>query len=203
MIRSSILLIGIILMSFFGRSSHIMGGDITWTCQGGDYVFQLAFYRDCNGADISTISVNLDVWNHPTLSQIVLNYVSREDVSPACTQVPGGPTPLSCGVGPNNGNGLGAVEYIIYRSAPISLAGTPPAEGWIFTYQNFSRSNAITNLQNPSTYGITLASKMFEIPNAPGGCIDNSPQFLQAPYFISCVGDPFEYNMNAVDYDLD
>ena len=67
--RSCLLLIGFVLMSFLGRSSHVLGGDITWTCQGGDYVFQLAFYRDCNGADVSTISVNLDVWNSLTDSQ--------------------------------------------------------------------------------------------------------------------------------------
>lgn len=201
--RSCLLLIGFVLISFLGRSSHVLGGDVTWTCQGGDYVFQLAFYRDCNGADVSTISVNLDVWNHPTISQITLNYVSREDLSPICTQVPAGPSPLTCGVGPNGGSGLGAIEKIIYRSAPTSIPGTPPAEGWIFTYENFSRSGAVTNLQNPTTYGITLASTMYAIPSSPGGCVDNSPQFLQDPYFVSCVGDPYEYNMNAVDQDLD
>jgi len=201
--RSGLLLIGFVLMSFFGRSSHVLGGDVTWTCVGGDYVFQLAFYRDCNGADVSTISVNLDVWNHPTINQITLNYVSRVDLSPICTQVPAGPSPLSCGSGPSGGSGLGAIEKIIYQSAPTNIPGTPPSEGWIFTYENFSRSGAVTNLQNPTTYGITLASTMYAIPSSPGGCIDNSPQFLQDPYFVSCVSDPYEYNMNAVDQDLD
>lgn len=201
--RSSLLLIGFVLMSFLGRSSHILGGDITWTCQGGDYVFQLAFYRDCNGADVSTISVNLDVWNHPTLSGIVLNYDSRIDISPLCTQVPAGPSPITCGSGPSGGSGLGAIEKVIYKSAPTTIVGTPPTDGWIFTYQNFSRSNSVTNLQNPSTYGITLASTMYAIPNSPGTCVDNSPQFLQEPYLVSCTGDAYEYNMNAVDQDLD
>lgn len=201
--RSYILLISFILMSFFGKSSHILGGDITWTCQGGDYVFQLAFYRDCNGADVSTISVNLDVWNHPTLSVITLNFDSRTDVSPLCTQVPAGPSPLTCGIGAGGGSGLGAIEKVIYKSVPITISGTPPAAGWIFTYQNFSRSASVTNLQNPSTYGMTLASTMYSIPNSSGTCVDNSPQFLQEPYFVSCVGDAYEYNMNAVDQDLD
>lgn len=185
-------------------ASHSLGGDITWTCDGsGDYVFQLVFYRDCNGADVNTVSVNLDVWNNPTVSTIQVDYISRTDVSPICTQVSGGPSPLLCGSGAFGGNGSGAIEKIVYQSAPISLMGTPPSEGWIFTYDDFSRNNGLTNIQNPSSYGITLASRMYAIPNSPGGCVDNSPQFLQEPYFVSCVGDFYEYNTNPVDADLD
>lgn len=203
MVRQLLLFL-FLLMASKGFASHIMGGDITWVCQGGgDYVFQLTFYRDCNGADVNTVSVDLDVWNHPTVNQIEVFFVSRTDVSPICTQVSGGPNPLTCGSGAFGGNGLGAIEKIIYQSNPVTLSGTPPAEGWIFTYKDFSRNTALTNLQNPGSYGITLASKMFEIPNSPGGCIDNSPQFLQEPYFVSCVGDFYEYNMNPVDADLD
>ena len=180
-----------------------MGGDITWTCQGGNYVFQLVFYRDCNGAVINTGSETLDVWGHPTISTITLNYVSSEDVSPTCTQVVGSPVPFDCGVGQGGGNGVGAIEKAIYQSAPINLTGTPPSNGWIFTFQNFSRSNALTNIDDPSTYGMTIQAKMFAFPGSPGGCVDNSPQFLQEPYFVSCSGDMYEYNMNAVDPDLD
>jgi hypothetical protein len=39
--------------------------------------------------------------------------------------------------------------------------------------------------------------------NGSSGCVDNSPEFLQDPYFISCAGDPYQYNMHAVDRDLD
>lgn len=187
-----------------GRASHVLGGDITWTCDGsGNYIFQLVFYRDCNGADVNTINVDLDVWNHPMVTGIQVDFLSRTDVSPYCNQVAGGPGPLLCGTGAFAGNGLGAIEKVIYQSAPITLNGTPPPEGWIFTYEDFSRNNALTNIQTPSTYGITLASRMFAIPNSPGGCVDNSPQFLQEPHFVSCVGDLYEYNTNPVDVDLD
>ena len=199
-----LLLALVLFVSTNSFGSHILGGDITWTCNGsGDYIFQLTFYRDCNGADVNTVSVDLGVWNHPTITTIPVQYLSREDVSPICQQVGGGPTPLSCGSGAFGGNGIGAIEKILYQSAPITLNGTPPAEGWIFTYKDFSRNTALTNLQNPASYGITLASTMFAIPNSPGGCVDNSPQFLQEPYFVSCVGDQYEYNMNPVDIDLD
>jgi len=203
MLYRYIFLLGFILSSFWSNASHVLGGEITWTCQGGDYVFQLVVYRDCNGAVLNTISEDINIWGHPTLNVITLPFVSSSDVSPTCTQVAGGPSPLICGSGANGGNGQGAIEKIIYRSAPTTLTGIPPSSGWVFTYQNFSRSGAITNLVSPSSKGITLISKMFAISGATTGCIDNSPQFLQEPYFVSCAGDAYEYNMNAVDPDLD
>ena len=190
-------------LAFQSRATHVMGGEITWECQGGNYVFTLTFFRDCNGAEVNIVSENIRVWNHPTLTSISLPFVSRIDISPTCNAVPGSPLPLDCGNGTSGGNGIGSLEKITYRSAPISINGIPPTAGWVFTYENFSRSNALTNITNPSIYGITIAAKMYSIPSSTGGCIDSSPKFLQEPYFVSCAGTPFQYNMNAVDPDLD
>ena len=203
MIQRILFILLIISASFWSRATHVIGGELTWKCQGGEYVFELVVYRDCNGAVISTSNVTVEVWGHPTLTNLSLAYVSSTDVSPSCSPVAGGPGPLLCGSGANTGNGAGAIEKAVYRSIPTTIGGTPPAEGWVFTYQNFARSGAITNLTSPSTKGITIVAKMFAIPNSPGGCVDNSPQFLQEPYFVSCAGDAYEYNMNAVDVDLD
>jgi hypothetical protein len=188
----------LISFSFRGNASHVLGGDITWQCQGGDYVFQLTFYRDCNGGIVNPVSETIDVWGHPTLTSITLNFQSRTDISPLCTQVAGGPTPLDCGTGQGGGNGIGAIEKIIYVSDPVSISGTPPATGWVFTYQNFARNGNIVNLIDPDTKGLTLTSKMYAVPNSAGGCVDNSPQFLQDPYFVSCAGDPYRFVWNIV-----
>ncbi len=201
--KFSLILVILFTLTFKAEASHVMGGELTWQCQGGNYVFTLVFYRDCNGAEVNTISENIRVWNHPTITSLTLPFVNRIDISPTCNPVAGSPVPLDCGVGNNGGNGVGAIEKITYRSAPITLLGTPGANGWIFTYENFSRSNSLTNISNPSTYGITLAAKMYAVPGAATGCIDNSPIFLQEPYFVSCAGTPYQYNMNAVDPDLD
>lgn len=200
-----LLLFGILLGAFQARATHVMGGEITWRCSGNGYVFELVFYRDCNGVDVNTISETIEVWNHPSVTSIPVAFISRQDISPSCTPVPGSPAPLDCGSGANGGNGIGAIEKIIYRSNPILLPGTPPAgAGWIFTYDNFSRSNIITNLQNPDNYGLTISARMFPIPGAAGGvCIDNSPTFLQDPYLVSCAGENYDYNMHPVDIDLD
>jgi len=202
---SKLVLISVFLIGFLfqSRASHVMGGEITWECQGGNYVFTLVFYRDCNGAEVNTVSENLRVWNHPTLTSITLAFVSRTDISPICSEVTGSPAQLSCGTGMGGGNGIGAIEKVVYRSAPIAITGTPPANGWVFTYENFSRNLALSNITDPSSYGITLTAKMYAVSGAGAGCTDNSPVFLQEPYFVSCAGSPFRYNMNAVDPDLD
>jgi gliding motility-associated-like protein len=191
---------------FFGltcsiHASHVMGGEITWVCKDGKYIFSLIFYRDCNGADVNTVSETIRVWNHPSTTSITLPFVSRSDISPTCKKVSGSPSPLTCGTGSSGGNGIGAIEKVTYRSAPITLEGMPPDQGWIFTYENFSRSAAITNLTDPSSYGITISAKMYAVPGTTK--TDSSPIFLQEPYFVSCVGDPYVYNMNPVDPDLD
>lgn len=193
-----------ILSVFNAHADHAMGGEITWKCQGGSYVFELVFYRDCNGAEVNTISENIEVWNHPTVTSIQALFVSRQDISPTCTPVAGSPGVLSCGSGAAGGNGTGAIEKITYRSNPIVLAGIPPTGGWIFTYDNFSRNGNISNLQNPISYGLTIAATMFAVPNATAGvCMDNSPQFLQEPYAVTCAGEPYEFNLHPVDIDLD
>ena len=87
-----LLVVGI---GFSSAASHVLGGEITWKCVNGNYVFQLVFYRDCNGNDVSTAPETIRVWNHPTLSTISLPFVSRIDISPACQQVTGGPSQLT------------------------------------------------------------------------------------------------------------
>lgn len=176
-----------------------MGGEITWECLGGgDYQFSLKIYRDCNGV-AGPLNANLRVWNHPTLTQIPLVLNAQADISPQCNQVAGGPSPITCA-----GGGTGAVEEFVFVSAPTTITGTPPAQGWVFTWDGFSRNTAINNLQNPGAFGITLRAIMYPY-NGQGAspCYDSSPQFAEDPATILCTGYPFRYNQNAFDPDLD
>lgn len=178
------------------RASHLMGGEITWTCQGnGQFVFHMKLYRDCNGSAGPT-SATLDVFNCPTLTTIAMNLVSQTDISPQCNSL--GPQ-ITC-ASPT----VGAVEEFIYQSAAITISGTPPAAGWIFAYQNTFRNAAITNLVNPGTVGLTLRAKMFAYNNMnTNPCYDSSPEFLESPKTITCTGYPYTYNANAVDAEMD
>jgi gliding motility-associated-like protein len=179
-------------------ASHLMGGEITWTCQpNGQFVFHMKLYRDCNGS-AGPISATLDVFNCPGLTTIAMSLVSQTDISPQCNAL--GPS-ISCS---NSPPGQGAVEEFVYQSSAITISGTPPAAGWIFAYQNCCRNAAITNLSNPSSAGFTLRAKMYAYNNMnTNPCYDNSPEFLESPKTITCTGYPFTYNHNAVDAELD
>jgi gliding motility-associated-like protein len=186
------------------HASHLVGAEITWDCLGnGDYVFELTIYRDCNGFDVSTNTQTIEVWGHPTVSDIPVDFIERTDLSPLCTPA-GGANMLDCGTGTGSGTGPGAIEKVIYRSNPVTLSGIPPQNGWTFTFKDFSRNGDLTNIQDPLTYGLSVAAKMFPTQNAVSGeCNDRSPVFLQNPYFISCAGQEYQYNPHAVDQDLD
>ncbi len=181
------------------RAAHLMGGQITWECLGsGQYEFFVQIYRDCNGSAGPTTG-QLKVWDHPTTNSFPLNLQSSQDISPACNQVAGGPAPVTCGSGGN-----GAVEKIILSTGAVALPGTPPAQGWDFTWNGFSRSNAIDNLQNAGSYGMTLRATMYPFQGqntAP--CYDNSPNFSEDPLNIVCSGHDTRYNANAFDVDGD
>ncbi len=190
-------------------ASHLMGGEITWECQGsGQYIFKLTFYRDCNGINTPPISVALSVFNHPSISTINLTLLSQTDISPTCNGA--GPT-ISCAIAesqplwPTSGSPVaGAVQESVYQSAPITLNGVPPPQGWIFAYSDCCRNASLSNLQNASSYGFTLRAVMYPYNGQNANlCFDSSPSFLESPSTVICLGSPFTYNHNAYDPDLD
>jgi len=190
----------VLFTSEFSHASHIMGGEITWTCSGANtYNFQLVIYRDCNGNDILANTLNIEVWGHPTLSTIQVTKTAVIDLSPPCTQIPGEPIQLDCGVGTMGGNGSGAIQKIVFNNPNVVLSGTPPATGWAFTYDDFSRSWSLTNIDTPQSYGLTLSATMYAVNNNSSSCVDDSPQFAQDPFMLLCAGTNFEFNSNVFD----
>ncbi|HRE97112.1 MAG TPA: gliding motility-associated C-terminal domain-containing protein [Flavobacteriales bacterium] len=189
----------LLLLPQYGNSTHLLGGDITWTCDGtGNYVFQLRIFRDCSGPSISIAGQSLRVWNHPSITQIPLIFVSQSDNSPVCTQVAGGPVQITCASGNPN-----AVEEYIFRSTPVNLNAVPPAQGFAFTWDAFSRP-ACDNLQNALIYGLTLRSFMYSNGGANSNpCNDSSPQFTSSPQYAFCAGEAANFGQNAYDPDLD
>lgn len=185
-----------------------MGGEITWDCVGGgQYVFTMKLYRDCNGINSSSV-VSLSVFNHPTITSIPLNLISQNDISPACNA--GGPS-ISCfsaesqpGWPASGSPVLGAVQESIFQSNPIALMFVPPSIGWTFAYADCCRNSSISNISTPGAYGFTLRAVMYPYNSQNANpCFDSSPRFLESPSTVICVGYPFTYNHNAYDPDLD
>lgn len=190
------------------RASHLMGGEITWNCVGGgQYVFTMKLYRDCNGIN-GPGSVLLRVKFHPSVSSIPLSLISQTDISPACNA--GGPA-ISCTLAesqpgwPSSASAIaGAVQESVFQSAPISLPGVPPVGGWHFYYSDCCRNPAITNLTSAGGYGFTLRAVMYAYSGMNANpCFDSSPKFLESPSSVICLGYPYTYNHNAYDPELD
>ena len=136
-----------ILIPFGTVASHFMGGEITWECQpSGDYIFTLKVYRDCNGIPQITVPQLLNIWNYTGFPNTILcNFVSQTDISPSCGFPCGNPA-------------AGSAEEFVFVSGPVTLTGTPGMNGWVFTWDDCCRNNAIDNiiLAGPGPVGHTL-----------------------------------------------
>ena len=185
-------------------ASHYMGGEITWEClSNGQYIFTMKVYRECNGIQFNAIET-LTVLNNPSVTSIDMTRISQIDISPQCNTI--GPQ-ITCATvtAPNQG----AVEEQIYQSAPITLAGVPPAQGWIFCWGSCCR-NPSTSILNASSLDWLLRAIMYRYtppgsstPSNTNPCFDNSPTFAERPSTVICTGYPFTYNHNASDKELD
>ena len=203
------------LISIFSinlSASHFVGGEITWECDNdplssdyGKYTFYLTIYQDCDGIDFSS-SYDITIHNHPSLSSITLPLESTDDISP--TGVAGSVPCYDCGNQPNGQ--FGAIKEWSYVSAPITITGTPPVNGWHFTWGSCCRSGQITNIPSPDIEDWTVRSVMYPYTDASGTifpngnmCHDNSPIFKEQPKSILCTGYPFSYSHLAFDVELD
>ena len=200
------------IFSFNLLASHFVGGEITWECNTdplsidyGKYTFFLTIYQDCDGIDFSG-SYDITVHNHPSLSSINLLLDSTVDISP--NGVAGSATCYNCDNQPFGQ--FGAVKQWIYVSAPITITGTPPLNGWHFTWGSCCRSGAIVNIPNADFADWTVRSVMYPYTDLSGNvfpngniCHDNSPIFKEEPKSILCTGYPFSYSHLAFDVELD
>jgi gliding motility-associated-like protein len=182
-------------ISFGSFASHMMGGEITWRCSGNNYVFYLKVYRDCRGVGFTNTTQQITVTGHPTISSINCAPYTLTDLSAP-----------NCGYSCADANPpQGATEEYVFKSAPISLGNfTPPAAGWIFTWNLCCRNGTILNLTGPGGLGMTLRSKMFSFNGQLATpCFDNSPAFAERPSSFICSGYSFTYNHTAIDVEFD
>jgi len=205
--KKTLLLLLLFVLSFSqSKASHLMGGEITWTCiksgpTQGMYIFTLKLYRDCNGITVSQITQNISVHNHPILTQIAVEFIDTNDISPQCDPVNSPGLQWNC-----NSPQQGSVEEYLFESLPVNLPGVPPVNGWHFTWTSCCRNGAITN--GFANEGFTLRAIMYPytvagITQNTSPCFDSSPVFNEQPSTIICTGYPFSYSHNVSDPELD
>lgn len=223
--KKYLILFILFLSSIILKATHLMGGEITYTCiksgsKQGYYVFNVIIYRDCQGIPIDT-NTFIKVHNHPMIDSIPLNYIGSNDISPECNTIDGSNMQFSCGSINTgySGNGLGAVEEHIFQSDTIRVPGTPDQNGWHFTWSDCCRNGAIINIANPNNYGFTLRTAMYSYIDSNGvtmpnndDCFDSSPSFYEKPrtiletfngYNPLSTVNGFTYSHNAYDEELD
>jgi hypothetical protein len=191
--RQFFLFLFLLSFNFSSQASHLMGGEITWRTDSlNRFIFQVKLYLDCNGIGgpgSITLSSNIPA------GQVACLLVSSSDISPVG---PGCPT---CANPQLNSS---AVQEFIFESAPITLTGAVPVNGWYFEYTDCCRNAAIVNLDGAFSGSFTLRAIMYS--DGPGGTVtgtDNSPKFLISPTIAVCPGEFVEYSHVAYDPELD
>ena len=205
--KSVLLVLALLLLAALpAKASHLIGGEITWTClttgpNAGKVVFRIAVYRECGGITFNDASVSLTS-NSPAGNIVCARVAPGLNVSPSCYS-----GQQAC-TGPSAN---GSIEQHVFQSAPVTLNGTPPATGWTFYYENCCRPDGLLNMPNSQSQSFRLRAVMK--PFSPGGvgtpalnmnpCYDSSPSFAEAPISVICSGYTYTYSHNAADADLD
>lgn len=170
------------------KASHIIGGEIAYSCLGGDnYLVTLILYRDCtsftpfDNPAYMTVFTQDDAYvtNFPLYSPIITGIPTVSD-NP-CLAVPDG----IC------------VEQAIY-TATISLPASDL--GYILVYQRCCRNAGIVNINLPDNTGATYTQ---EIPPTAAAVCNTSPVFNDFPPTVICISDPIVFDHSATDIDGD
>lgn len=188
------------------RAAHIIGGEITYECQGftnGDpttnsrtYDFTMRIYRDCfgggadfdsapGGAFIATVTIYRADQEEPFLNLELgaptVNFIDPQ-AGNQCLEVPANV----------------CVQEGVYEFFNIDLPIIDTS--YFIVYQRCCRNNTINNIFNPGDSGATYSIELTEA--AQQGC-NNSPTFNQFPPIVICLGTEFTFDHSATDSDGD
>lgn len=183
--KLSVLLL--LMFSFFlSNGAHLVGGEITYTCLGGNnYEIKLRIYRDCNsgGAQFdATVPISI----YDASNNLVQNLMVNKGPTISVSTGTGNP----CLSSPPNL----CTEYAEY----ITTTSLPPIPGgYVVTHQRCCRNATISNLVNPDDYGNTYTVVIPEIP------CNSSPDFTTVPPIVLCLGDNLSIDASAIDPDGD
>jgi len=189
-----ILIIFMSLLSFKKASaSHLMGGEITWSCVGHDSIMvKLVVYRDCNGIPLGTSPINFICDNTgSSITSITIAVGTPVDVTPICRTSCSRCQSLSCSFP------YGVQRYTMQGVVKLSGAGT--CCNVRISWSQSSRNAAITTMPGAGSDDLYIEAKLNRCLNP----CDNSPSFTNLPDAILCVGQDFTFNNGALDTDVD
>ena len=187
--RISVLTIITMCLSFIANAAHLIGGDLSYTCQGNNqYEITLRIYRDCasGGAQFDN-SMRIAVYD-------ISNNLIQTLIAPKGPTISISPNPASdpCLVVPPNLCSEYA-EYIVSATLP------PKPGGYVLSSQRCCRNATIDNVPNSGQYGNTWTTN---IPNMDTAC-NNSPRINTVAPTLLCLGEDVNLSLAATELDGD
>ena len=181
----------IVLMLFSqeSKATHIMGADITYTCDSNNtYQIQLKLFSDCisplslgNTADVNFSSPTCG--NFTISLDLLPNYPL--DITNNCASLSS-----AC----NGGTGfLGVNEYVYQKSVTLPCVGD-----YTVSWTSCCRNSALNTL-SPSSQASYVQTIL---PHASAPC-NQSPGFANSPIVTFCNNQPVNYSHGVVNLDND
>lgn len=207
-----ILVVGMVINA---RASHIVGGEVTYTCSGNNtYNIAITIYEDCLNGDPEAIAQdnpayfrvfdgNGDIMNpagviiynpnmQPSLNNNPYYYDSSFFLPADNILVPTNFSNSCINHAPNT-----CLRKKTFRKTYYL---PPNASGYTVVFQRCCRNASIINIQNPSQVGATYTCT---IPPASLATCNNSAVYKNYPPQIICINNPLVYDNSAVDPDGD
>jgi len=182
------------LIPLFSSATHLIGGEITYTCLGNNqYEIKLTIYVDCGptntlgtGFDIDGLIAiydnNNNLYEYIDIFNPQITELSDETVGNDCFELP---------------TGL-CIKQGIYTTT-VNLPPIPG--GYQIAYQRCCRNPSINNIDIPEFFGSTFTT---HIPGSDetSEC-NSSPTFNSYPPLALCLGDDINVDLSAIDADGD
>lgn len=187
--RFFILFIIYLFSNNYASATHIIGGELTYTCLGNNrYEVLLTVYRDCwfgrpkfdDPAYIAVYSIDnqlLDTIRIPFRDSIKLD----PKLNDTCLVIP----PSVC---------VSTTTYRDTITLPFRIGG------YILSYQRCCRNKTILNIIKPLETGATFSIVITE--DALKTC-NSSAKFKDWPPIYICVNRPINFDQSAIDIDGD
>ncbi|MFZ9942313.1 MAG: DUF7619 domain-containing protein [Bacteroidia bacterium] len=137
----------------------------------------------------------------PGIPTISMTRTAVNDLSPAGFTPSGNSFCPTCLTTTAN---IGLFDENIYESAPVTLSGVPPTNGWEFFWGQCCLSGSLSNIANAGSTGFRIRAIMYPFNNQNmSPCFDSSPFFAAKQSSAVCSGTPVTYNPSIIDPDRD
>ena len=189
-----LLLLLTLLVSFYGNTTHIVGGELIYEHLGGSsYYLTVKLYKDCNpGTQNFPNDLEIEAFTGFGLDTIgtlpaddffVLPRLGRDTLSPSID---------TCAFDPGV-----CVEEANY-GAIVTLPPVPG--GYHLFYQTYARNGSLLNIVDPLQAGESFYAY---VPDNSLYLTNSSPRFSNSPPVFVCQGYDLDLDFSATDIDGD